>query len=182
MPISDTFAIRIAGMDLERDGFINNNAAGQIATGPSNGGSTIIKDIDSDVDGRDLYTYRISAAWDITDQANAWLSYGKFRENDDKVRINNQVCQKSTLPVYGCDPDGFGFDTPNAGATTGGVFGGLIGAVSGGLGNPAPPAAFPQLTRRLPRDAHRLRTGLQVRRRHLDAAASATTSNNSRST
>ena len=60
-------------MDLQRDGFINNNAAGQIATGPSNGGDTILRNIDSDIDGRDLYTYRITALWDITDKASATL-------------------------------------------------------------------------------------------------------------
>ena len=61
------------------------------------------------------------------------------------MRITNQVCQQNPIPVQGCLPDGFGFDTPNAGATTGGVYGGLGGAVAGGLGNPNPPNAYPSL-------------------------------------
>jgi iron complex outermembrane recepter protein len=147
-PVTDNFAVRVAGMWLERDGYIENTAHGQ--TGDCLiPGSTIddpqtqpcqISGIDDDIDGRDITTYRITGLWQITDNASAWLQYSRFKEDDDKVRITNQVCEKNTIPTIGCLPDGFGFDTPHAGTTTGGIFGGLNGAVL--LGNPTPDRAF----------------------------------------
>src|SRR4030095_12478710 len=47
-----------------------------------------------------------------------------------------------TIPARGCEPDGFGFDSPNNSATTGGMFSGLNGLFL--LGTPDPTSAFPQ--------------------------------------
>ncbi|MDZ7670466.1 MAG: TonB-dependent receptor [Gammaproteobacteria bacterium] len=148
MPFGDRFAVRVAGMWLERDGYIENTAYGQ--TGDCLiPGSTIdnqqtqpcqISGIDDDVDGRDITTFRVTGLWQVSDNASAWVQYSRFKEDDDKVRITNQVCEKNTIPTIGCLPDGFGFDTPHAGTTTGGIFGGLNGAVL--LGDPSPTKAF----------------------------------------
>jgi len=148
IPIADNFAIRAAGMWLERDGYIENTAYGQ--TGDCLvPGSTIdnpqtypcqIANIDDDIDGRDITTFRITGLWEINERATAWLQYSRFEENDDKVRITNQVCERGELPIVGCKPDGFGFEAPHAGTTTGGIFGGLNGAVT--LGDPTPTKAF----------------------------------------
>ncbi|MBX3706224.1 MAG: TonB-dependent receptor [Pseudomonadales bacterium] len=148
MPLTDNFAVRVAGMWLERDGYIKNTAYGQ--TGDCLvPGSTIdnpqtqpcqIAGIDKDIDGRDITTFRITGLWQINDNASAWLQYSRFKEDDDKVRITNQVCERNTIPTIGCLPDGFGFESPHAGTTTGGIFGGLNGAVT--LGNPTPTKAF----------------------------------------
>ena len=152
LPVTDNLALRFAGMMLKRDGYIENTAHGQIGDCLVPG-STVddpvtqpcqLDGIDGDVDGRDVHTYRITGLWNITDNARMWVQYSRFDEDDDKVRITNQVCERNTLPTIGCLPNGFGFDTPHAGATTGGIFGGLNGAVT--LGTAAPTKAFTQIS------------------------------------
>jgi iron complex outermembrane recepter protein len=148
MPLADNFALRVAGMWLERDGYIENTAYGQ--TGDCLvPGSTIddprtqpcqIAGIDKNLDGRDITTFRITGLWEINENASAWVQYSRFEEDDDKVRITNQVCEQNDIPTLGCKPDGFGFDKPHAGTTTGGIFGGLNGALL--LGTPSPTSAF----------------------------------------
>ncbi len=149
IPLMDNFAVRVAGMYLKRDGYIRNTADGQVGdclvpgstmANPQTQPCTL-NGIDSDVDGRDLYSVRATALWQITDNARMWVQYQRFNEDDDRVRITNQVCARSAIPVIGCEPNGFGFDTPNSGTTTGGIFGGLNGAVV--LGDPTPTNAFP---------------------------------------
>jgi iron complex outermembrane recepter protein len=137
-------------MWLERDGYIDNTAYGQVGDCLVPG-STIdnpqtqpcqLAGIDDNVDGRDYGAFRITGLWQINDNASAWLQYSYFDQDDDMVRITNQVCQRNDLPTVGCVPDGFGFDTPHTGSTTGGIFAGLNGATL--LGVAAPPTAFPQ--------------------------------------
>jgi iron complex outermembrane recepter protein len=148
IPIADNFAVRVAGMYLKRDGYIDNTAHGQVGDCVVPGSTfenpvtepCTIDGIKSDLDGRDLHSYRITGLWEINENATWWLQYSRFKEDDDRVRITNQVCQRSELPVEGCDPNGFGFDTPHAGATTGGIFGGLNRATIFGV--PTPPRAF----------------------------------------
>ena len=137
VPITDTFAIRVAGLQLERDGYIDNLAYGQVGTG----GQTI-RGIDDDVDGRDHWAARITASWDITERANLWVAYSEFDEDSDRARITNQICQTNTLPLQGCVPGGFGFESPHQGTTTGGIFGGFFGALP--FGDPAPASDFPR--------------------------------------
>jgi len=99
IPVTDNFAIRMAGMALERDGYIENTAYKQRgdcvipgttlveAYGPSANNPNVpnsaniqsgninpnvtqpcsIANIDDDIDGRDITTYRITAAWQILD-------------------------------------------------------------------------------------------------------------------
>ncbi len=145
IPITSNFALRVAGIYLKRDGYIRNTADNQVGNcliaGTTQTQPCTLKGINKDVDGRDLYSYRVTALYQITDNAKAWVQYNRFYEHDDKVRITNQVCKRSVIPVIGCEPNGFGFDTPNAGTTTGGIFGGLDGAVL--LGDPSPTSAFP---------------------------------------
>lgn len=120
IPFGDRFAIRVAGMSLKRDGYIDNRAYGQVGTD----GSTI-PNIDDDMDGRDIQTFRVTASWDITDRAGLWVMYYDFDEDDDRVRITNQVCVETSIPTTGCEPNGFGFDTPHVLTTTGGLFTGI---------------------------------------------------------
>ncbi|MCX7063001.1 MAG: TonB-dependent receptor plug domain-containing protein, partial [Proteobacteria bacterium] len=124
-PITDNFAIRAAGMALQRDGFIDNVAYGQVADNGVGAGVDTIKGIDNDIDGRDFTTYRITAEWAITDQSNLWVMYSDFDENDDRARITNQVCAVNPVPTTGCLPDTQGFDAPNAYTGTGGIIWGL---------------------------------------------------------
>ncbi len=116
VPLGDRFAVRVAGMNLERDGYIDNLAAGQVGTDGSR-----LTGIDDEVDGRDITTFRITGEWQITDNANLWLMYYDFDEDDDRARITNQVCVTNTLPTTGCLPDEFGFEPVHLLSTTNGL-------------------------------------------------------------
>ncbi|MBD3645997.1 MAG: TonB-dependent receptor plug domain-containing protein, partial [Pseudomonadales bacterium] len=117
VPVSDNFALRFAGMTLERDGYIDNRAYGQVGTD-----GLTIPNIDDDLDGRDITTFRVTAQWNISDNSDLWVMYYDFDEDDDRVRISNQVCVQQSVPVEGCLADEFGFENPHLLTTTGGLF------------------------------------------------------------
>lgn len=133
LPVTDTFALRLAGMWLQRDGYIENTAAGQIADNGVGAGVDTIEGINSDIDGRDLYSIRLTGEWAITDNANLWVMYNRFDEDDDRARITNQICVTNPVPTIGCLPNEAGFGVPNAYTGTGGIIFGLgAGAYTGG--------------------------------------------------
>ncbi|MDE0007216.1 MAG: TonB-dependent receptor, partial [Gammaproteobacteria bacterium] len=124
VPLADTAALRLAGYRLTRDGYIENLAFGQ-----TDFAGRRLPGIDGDVDGRDVLALRGTLSWEITDRAGAWLQFHMLDEDDDRVRISNQVCVRNSIPTNGCLADGFGFDTPHFGATTAGIFAGGVGAL-----------------------------------------------------
>ena len=123
----DSVALRVSAFQLDRDGYIENVAYGQT---DADGNS--LPGIDDDIDGRDILAYRATLAWDITDDASAWIQFSRFDEADDRARITNQVCERNVLPTSGCTADGFGWDSPNLGASTAGIFGGAAGVLPAG--------------------------------------------------
>jgi len=128
IPISDNFAVRIAGMYLERDGYIDNEAAGQVGLDGRVLSTSLFGDsLSNEVDGRDQTDFRITARWDINDDASLWVMYNKYDEDSNRTRINNQVCVTGSLPTYGCDPDAFGFDMPYNTAKVGPTLAALFG-------------------------------------------------------
>src|SRR5262249_25985323 len=92
IPVNDRFGLRFAGTTLQRDGYIDNTADGQVGAAGTRGAGEQIAHIQDTQDGRDLYAWRATALWDVTDDLKAWVQYNKFYENDDRVRITNQVC------------------------------------------------------------------------------------------
>ena len=124
LPLGERVAMRLSGFSLDRDGYIENLAYGQ-----TDGLGSVLPGIDDDVDGRDVQALRATFAWQINDDANAWLLFSSFEEDDDRVRITNQVCARNPLPTTGCLPNAFGRDTPHLGATTAGIFAALAGAL-----------------------------------------------------
>ncbi|MFK7914178.1 MAG: TonB-dependent receptor [Pseudomonadales bacterium] len=135
-PITDNFAVRVAGMLLKRDGYIDNLAYGQVADNGVGAGVDVIQGIDDDIDGRDIKTFRVTGEWAITDRSNLWVMYTNFDEDDDRARITNQICVTNPVPTTGCLPDAVGFESPNAFTGTGGIIFGLsagaipVGAVA----------------------------------------------------
>ncbi len=127
IPLGEQAGLRVGGFKLDRDGYIENLAYGRTGTD----GSTL-QGIDDDIDGRDITALRTTLAFDPTDRISLWVQYNRFREDDDRARITNQVCKRNPLPTTGCMPDEFGFETPHLGATTGGIFGALGGALPAG--------------------------------------------------
>ncbi len=117
LPVGDRFALRIAGMGLQRDGFTENLAGGQVPG------------MDNDIDGRDLYSYRVSARWLPTERMETRLLYFSYREDSDRSRIMNQVCKQNELPTVGCVPGAIAFEPVNPAAAIGGFFAGMTGSV-----------------------------------------------------
>ena len=128
LPFGERVAARLSGYKLDRDGYTENLAFGQ-----TNADGDTLPGIDDDIDGRDVTALRATLAWDITDDASAWLLYSDFSEDDDRARITNQVCVRNPLPTTGCLPNAFGWQTPHLGATTAGIFAGLAGALPLGV-------------------------------------------------
>ena len=134
IPLGETAGLRLGGFKLDRDGYIDN-----IAYGQTDANGNTIDGIDDDIDGRDITALRATFRWQPTDRADFWVQFNSFREDDDRARITNQVCVRNTLPTAGCLPNEFGFDKPHLGATTGGIFAALAGALPPGVdgSNPA---------------------------------------------
>ena len=124
IPFGETAGLRVAGFKLDRDGYVDNLAHGQVGTD----GSTL-SGIDDDVDGRDITALRATFSWDFSERGSLWVQYSLFEEDDDRARISNQVCVRNSVPTTGCRPNEFGFESPHLGATTGGIFGGAAGAM-----------------------------------------------------
>lgn len=128
---SERLAVRLAGMSLDRDGYIENKAARQIPG------------LKSHIDDRDLHAYRLTAEWRPADGIDLWAMYGRFKESDSKVRNTNVICRQSALPYLGCDPDAFGRDLVNPASILGTIIASGTGAVDpGNIGTyefPRPP-------------------------------------------
>lgn len=105
VPVTDALAFRVAGTALQRDGYIENKAGGQIPG------------VDDDLDGRDYYAVRVTGAWKITDQVNLWVMYDRLDESSNRVWRAPAVCKQSALPVLGCEPNEFGRDLPHPGTS-----------------------------------------------------------------
>ena len=129
IPVADNFALRVAAFKLDRDGYIENTAYKQRGLD-----GRLIPNINDDIDGRNIFSGRVTANWDINDNMNLWVQYSMFNEDDDRARITNQVCTRGPLPTYGCLADSKDFDTPHLTATFDTLVGALYGL--GDLGNP----------------------------------------------
>ncbi|KTE32797.1 MULTISPECIES: TonB-dependent receptor [unclassified Sphingopyxis] len=84
LPIGDTLGVRIAGFYLNRDGYTKN-----------------LFD-DSRIDDRDMYAIRGSIRWQPTDNTTLDLLGYYFREDDNRLRIQKQYCQRDPTGVLGC--------------------------------------------------------------------------------
>jgi outer membrane receptor protein involved in Fe transport len=72
--VDDKVALRIAGAWTKREGYSTNQITG------------------NPIDGRDLWSTRMSLAFKPTDKINANLIWEHFEENDDRLRSGKQLC------------------------------------------------------------------------------------------
>ena len=74
--IDDRLDIRIAGEWTKRDGYTFNETTGQ------------------PVDGRDLWSSRVTVGWKPVEKLQTYLIWEHFSEDDDRVRSAKQLCKK----------------------------------------------------------------------------------------
>ena len=105
IPVGDSLAIRGAGIYINRDGYTRNLFDG------------------SDIDGRDLYSIRGSLRYEPGPDTIIDFMGSYFRENDDRLRIQKQTCQRDPTGVLGCLNARRDFDIVNSNATFTGTLG-----------------------------------------------------------
>jgi iron complex outermembrane receptor protein len=76
VPIGETLAVRGAYAMTKRDGYGFNEFDG------------------SDVDNRDLWTGRITAAWEPNERFRSYVLWERFEEDDERVRTSKQLCHR----------------------------------------------------------------------------------------
>ena len=123
-PLAENAAFRLSGFKLKRDGYTENLAYGQ-----EDESGNLLPQIEERQDGRNMLALRGTLSVDLTESTDLWVMLTHFEEDDDRARITNQVCDRNNLPTTGCKANGFGFDSPHLGATTGGIFGGATGSL-----------------------------------------------------
>ncbi len=102
IPVSDTVAVRLAGIYLDRDGYTEN-----INTG-------------NDIDGREQYSARASLQWDVSDATVVDFMVSYFDEDSNRTRSQKQFCDQDPSGVLGCLPTpGLQRESINSNATLG---------------------------------------------------------------
>ena len=104
VPLGSTIGVRLAGTYLNRDGLTRNLFT------------------NSRIDGRDLYALRGTLSWEPSPDTRLDLIAYYFRENDDRSRVQKQLCQRDATGVLGCRPDRLANETVNADASLGTAF------------------------------------------------------------
>lgn len=99
LPIGSTIAARVAGFYLKRDGYTTN-----------------VFD-NSKMDDRDMYAVRGSLRWEPTESTTVDLSGYYFREDDNRMRIQKQMCQRDPTGVLGCLNNAREYGMTNANST-----------------------------------------------------------------
>ena len=105
VPFAETLGLRVAGFYLNRDGYTKN-----------------LFD-DSRIDGRDMYAVRGSLRWEPGPNTTVDLMGYYFREKDDRLRIQKQLCQRDPTGVLGCLNNRRDFAKVNGNATFPAVLG-----------------------------------------------------------
>lgn len=136
LPLGDTLAVRAAGSYFKRSGFGDNLLTGE------------------DIDGRDLWSSRITIGFTPSDTFTGYLMWEHFKENDNRTQVGKQLCIKDTgrTSVGGVPTTGLGGSTQNyfsqgcalgdlrgpaglgtlnSAATLGGGLGNLTGLITG---------------------------------------------------
>jgi iron complex outermembrane receptor protein len=91
--VGDTLDIRIAGEWTKRDGY------------------TFDRETNQSVDGRDLWSGRMTIGWKPTSDLQAYLVWEHFSEDDDRLRSGKQLCTTDNGPSVVNGPAGP--QTPN---------------------------------------------------------------------
>jgi outer membrane receptor protein involved in Fe transport len=129
LPVTETLAVRFAGLYQKRDGYTRN-----------------LFD-NSRIDGRDSYSIRGSLRFEPTENTRFDIVGQYFREDSDRSRVQKQLCARDPTGVLGCRPDALAFETLNGKSTLSATITSqqFLGAVGAGpfalvnLNNPVDP-------------------------------------------
>ncbi|WP_114226817.1 MULTISPECIES: TonB-dependent receptor [Sphingomonas] len=99
LPLTDTLGVRVAGYLLGRDGYTKN-----------------LFD-NSRIDGRDLWALRGSIRWKPSAGTTLDVIGYAFNEDDDRSRIQKQLCHRDPTGVLGCLPDRLANEVVNGNST-----------------------------------------------------------------
>ncbi|MCE3290842.1 MAG: TonB-denpendent receptor, partial [Caulobacter sp.] len=80
LPLGDALAVRLAGAFTKRDGYGTNTWDG------------------SDIDGRDLWSTRLSIGWEPNDRLRVDAIWERFEEDDNRLRTGKQLCHRDPGP------------------------------------------------------------------------------------
>lgn len=105
IPLGDTLAVRLAGFYLNRDGYTKN-----------------LYD-NSRIDGRDMYSVRGSIRWEPSVDTTVDILASYFKEDDNRLRIQKQLCQTDPTGVLGCLNNRRDFGRTNTNSTFTGTLG-----------------------------------------------------------
>jgi iron complex outermembrane recepter protein len=101
VPINDKLAVRVAGVYVNRDGYIHNNWD------------------DTQMDGRNSYSIRGSIHYEPTENLTVDLTGSYYNEDSDRTRIQSQQCITDPTGILGCQPNGLAHQHVNTNATFG---------------------------------------------------------------
>ena len=118
--LGDRAAVRVSGMTLDRNGYVDNTFTGE------------------EIDDRDLWSARVALTVLPTENTEVNFFWQRFEEEDARMRTSNQTCSKDARPFplsLGCEPnqDIESFDVLNSNGQLGGVLGFLGPAPAAGL-------------------------------------------------
>ena len=99
VPLGENFAARLAGFYMKRDGYTENLFNGDR------------------YDDRDMFALRGSLRWEPTDATTIDLMGYWFKEDDNRMRIQKQMCQRDPTGVLGCLPGRREYGYTNANST-----------------------------------------------------------------
>ena len=109
VPLGDNFAVRAAGMTMQRDGFVENLYDG------------------TDIDDRDMWAGRLSLNWTPSDRTEINFMASYFEEDDTRMRSQKQACNTDPTGILGCLP---GAPTYGVANTAAGIAGSLMNTLS----------------------------------------------------
>lgn len=103
LPFSDTLGVRVAGTYLNRDGYTKNLFT------------------NNRIDGRDIWSVRGTLSWEPTSDTRIDLIGQYTKEDDNRSRIQKQLCNRDPSGILGCSPDRLDYGTTNNNATLGAI-------------------------------------------------------------
>ena len=98
LPLGERFALRLAAIWLDREGYTDNTYNGD------------------DIDDRDQYSLRGTLRWQPDDDTTVDLMLSWFDEESSRTRSQKPMCQNDPSALLGCLPDKLAFENPNPSA------------------------------------------------------------------